>query len=42
MQVIVAFVRLQVRGEFGVTGDVAGFGPHAIASPSFDVLVFRG
>jgi len=42
MQVSIAFVRLQVRGEFVVTGDVADFCPHAATRPPSDVPEFTG
>jgi len=42
MKVIVAFVRLEVRGEFVVIGDVADFGPDAVTNPPSDVPEFLG
>jgi len=33
-------VRLEVRGEFVVTGDVADFRPYAVAHPPSDVPEF--
>ncbi len=42
MQVIVAFVCVQVHGEFIVTGNMADFAPHAVADPPSDVPEFTG
>jgi len=42
MQVIIAFVILEVRGEFGVVWDVTDFVPNPAACPPADVPEFRG
>jgi hypothetical protein len=42
MQVIVAFVGFEVRGEFGVVRDVTDFTPDATTRPPSDVPEFRG
>jgi len=42
MQVSIAFVTLEVRGEFGMTGNVAYLRPDAIADPPSDVPEFTG
>lgn len=42
MQVIIAFVRLEVRGELVVTGNVAYLRPHSFTAPPSDVPEFRG
>jgi len=42
MEVIVAFVRLEVRGELIVTGNVADFGPNAVTNPPPDVPELTG
>ena len=41
MQVIVAFVGFEVRGEFGVVWDVTDFVPDPIACPPSDVVRLR-
>jgi len=42
MQVIVAFVGLQVGGEVVVTGNVTDFRPYSVTDPPSDVPEFRG
>jgi len=42
MQVIIPFVRLEVRGEFVMTGNVAYFRPYPVTDPPSDVPEFRG
>jgi hypothetical protein len=42
MQVIISFVRLQVRGEFVVVGDVTDFIPNPTAYPPSDVPELTG
>ena len=42
MQVIIAFVILEIHGEFGVTGNVSDFIPDTTTRPLSDVPEFRG
>ena len=42
MQVIIAFVGFEVRGEFVVVGDVVNFIPDATARPPSDVPELTG